>query len=157
MARVTLECPSAKIRSRNLEDGPSAKIGSLENFRPYYRELTAKLDFFFFFGSLGVGYVRMNPLSPSQWAVFCTGKIIHVVMRFIIPYYFMSFGKLVSRSLSLSLFLSPSLSPSLPFCLFSVSLSPSYLSLSLSRSLSLSSLSLSLPPSLSLSAIKFVH
>ena len=56
----------------------------------------------------------MNPLSPSQWAVFCTGKIVHVVMRFIIPYYFMTFGRMVrgspsppplSLSLSLSLFL----------------------------------------------------
>ena len=49
----------------------------------------------------------MNPLSPSQWAVFCTGKIVHVVMRFIIPYFFMPFGKMVSwtpLSLSLSTF-----------------------------------------------------
>ena len=32
---ATLERPSAKIRSRIFEDGPCAKIGSLENFRPY--------------------------------------------------------------------------------------------------------------------------
>ena len=30
-----IECPSVKIRSRNLADGHSMKIGSLENFRLY--------------------------------------------------------------------------------------------------------------------------
>ncbi|XP_064402408.1 uncharacterized protein LOC135348159 [Halichondria panicea] len=40
-------------------------------------------------------FIRMNPLSVSQWTTFGVGKAVHVAMRFIIPCFYMTFGKLV--------------------------------------------------------------
>ncbi len=40
--------------------------------------------------------IRINPLSPSQWTIFCVGKAVHVAMRVIIPCFYMTFGKLES-------------------------------------------------------------
>ena len=45
----------------------------------------------------------MNPLSLSQWVVFCFGKVFHMAMRLILPYFFMPFGKLVNHCLAITL------------------------------------------------------
>ncbi|XP_064402409.1 uncharacterized protein LOC135348160 [Halichondria panicea] len=39
--------------------------------------------------------IRLNPLSVSQWTTFGVGKAVHFTMRFIIPCFYMTFGKLV--------------------------------------------------------------
>ena len=43
----------------------------------------------------------MNPLSGSEWTLFWVAKILHVMMIAVIPYFYMSLGKLVATSIML--------------------------------------------------------
>ena len=37
----------------------------------------------------------MNPLNVSEWTLFWVAKVLHVMMIAVIPYFYMSLGKLV--------------------------------------------------------------
>ena len=54
-----------------------------------YVSLTADIPLY-------IGVIRMNPPSASEWALFWIAKIFHVLMVLVIPYFYMSLGKLVA-------------------------------------------------------------
>ena len=43
------------------------------------------------------GQIRMNPLTTTQWAMFWTGKIVHCLFKYVVPYFYVPFWHLVSN------------------------------------------------------------